>query len=221
MRKIILTFVLLSVAVTMAFAQKNRVKEYNYFPRSEFYIQYGTPSIIEFTTVLNSEYKSPSAGIDSESRNHKFSGIVALGYNFSITPKLSLGIDGNFGYGMADIYINDMAEKKLPSPVFVCQSSISSYSVHLSGAYTYWRQGVMECSGGLYLGVCFMDESLLNMNEADLIRYGLMPPQETDKVRFSYHITAVKFRYGDTVGGFAELGFGYRGLVNVGLSIKI
>lgn len=220
MRKFVLTVLLSLIAVTVS-AQKNRVKEYDYYPKSEFYAQYGTPSIIQLTTVLNSEYKSPSVGIDSESRNHKFSGIVALGYNFSISPKLSLGIDGNYGYGSADFYIDDLAEIPLPEPFFVCRSAISSYTVHLNGAYTYWRQGAMECSGGLYLGVCIMDEQLQNINERDLNRYGLTMPKESDKVRFSYHITAVKFRYGDMIGGFAELGFGYRGLLNVGLSIKI
>ena len=52
----------------------------------------------------------------------------------------------------------------------------------------------------------------------DVARSGIEP---NDRLHFSYHITAIKFRYGDMLGGFAELGFGYRGLVNLGLSIKI
>ena len=71
----------------------------------------------------------------------------------------------------------------------------------------------MECSGALYLGASWQDESMV-----DVARSGIEP---NDRLHFSYHITAIKFRYGDMLGGFAELGFGYRGLVNLGLSIKI
>lgn len=214
--------VVLSMVTVSAYAQKNRVKAYDYFPRNEIYVQYGTPSIIELTTILTSEYTSPSVGIvDADSRNHKFSGIVALGYDFSITPKLTVGIDGGFGYGSADFYIDAIEQEQLNSSLFVCRSAINSYTAHLSGSFIYWSEGAMECSGGLYLGICYMDETLQDLNKAGLERYGLPSPKENDRFKFSYHITAVKFRYGETIGGFAELGFGYRGLVNVGLSIKI
>ena len=73
----------------------------------------------------------------------------------------------------------------------------------------------MECSGALYLGVSYQDESIERSNEDYFI------PEANDRLRFSYHITAIKFRYGETFGGLAELGFGCRGLVNVGLAIKI
>lgn len=195
-----------------AFAQKNMVRDVDYFPRSEIYLQYGTPSLMELTTILSPNFHNEVT--NGETRNHKFSGIAAIGYNFFVHPRVSIGLDFGYGYGSSDMYISDVDEfGPAGEPEFICRAVIMNYSCHLSGAFTYWQQGPMECSGALYLGVNYMDESVRDTVSDEL--------EPNDHLNFSFHITAVKFRYGDMVGGFAELGFGYRGLVNVGLSIKI
>ncbi len=201
------------MTVVDSMAQISRVRDSEYFPRSEIYLQYGTPSVVELATKLNSRFSSE--GYRGDSRNQKFSGIAAVGYNFFVHPRVSVGLDFGYGYGSADMYITDSESMPLEAPIFVCRSTVNSYSAHVSASYTYWQQGPMECSGSLYLGVTYQDESIVRGNEDYFI------PEANDRLRFSYHITAVKFRYGETFGGFAELGFGYRGLVNVGLSIKI
>ena len=195
-----------------AFAQKNMVRDVDYFPRSEIYLQYGTPSLMELTTILSPNFHDEVT--NGETRNHKFSGIAAIGYNFFVHPRVSIGLDFGYGYGSSDMYISDVDEfGPAGEPEFMCKAVVMNYSCHLSGAFTYWQQGPMECSGALYLGVNYMDESVRDAVSDEL--------EPNDHLNFSFHITAVKFRYGDMVGGFAELGFGYRGLLNVGLSIKI
>ena len=195
-----------------AFAQKNMVRDVDYFPRSEIYLQYGTPSLMELTTILSPNFHDEVT--NGETRNHKFSGIAAIGYNFFVHPRVSIGLDFGYGYGSSDMYISDVDEfGPAGDPQYMCKAVVMNYSCHLSGAFTYWQQGPMECSGALYLGVNYMDESVRDAVSDEL--------EPNDHLNFSFHITAVKFRYGDMVGGFAELGFGYRGLVNVGLSIKI
>lgn len=213
MRRIIAALAVVTLIQAVSFAQKNRVRDADYFPRSEIYIQYGTPSVVELSTILQTEYRAE--GYDGDARNCKFSGIAGLGYNFFITPWFAIGLDGGFGYGSADMYITDSELHPIEEPIFVYRSTVRSWSAHLSGTFVYWQRGPMECSGALYLGVTYQDETIVNPHPDYVI------PGQNDRLRFSYHITAVKFRYGETVGGYAELGFGYRGLVNVGLSIKI
>ena len=212
MKHIITAAAALLLMSSAAFAQKNRVRDVDYFPRSEIYLQYGTPSLMELTTILSPNFHDEVT--NGETRNHKFSGIAAIGYNFFIHPRVSIGLDFGYGYGSSDMYISDVDEfGPVGEPEFMCKAVVMNYSCHLSGAFTYWQQGPMECSGALYLGVNYMDESVRNAVSDEL--------EPNDHLNFSFHITAVKFRYGDMVGGFAELGFGYRGLLNVGLSIKI
>lgn len=212
MKHIITAAAALLLMSSAAFAQKNRVRDVDYFPRSEIYLQYGTPSLMELTTILSPNFHDEVT--NGETRNHKFSGIAAIGYNFFIHPRVSIGLDFGYGYGSSDMYISDVDEfGPAGDPQYMCRAVVMNYSCHLSGAFTYWQQGPMECSGALYLGVNYMDESVRNAVSDEL--------EPNDHLNFSFHITAVKFRYGDMVGGFAELGFGYRGLLNVGLSIKI
>lgn len=212
MKHIITAAAALLLMSSAAFAQKNRVRDVDYFPRSEIYLQYGTPSLMELTTILSPNFHDEVT--NGETRNHKFSGIAAIGYNFFIHPRVSIGLDFGYGYGSSDMYISDVDEfGPAGDPQYMCRAVVMNYSCHLSGAFTYWQQGPMECSGALYLGVNYMDESVRDAVSDEL--------EPNDHLNFSFHITAVKFRYGDMVGGFAELGFGYRGLVNVGLSIKI
>jgi hypothetical protein len=35
--------------------------------------------------------------------------------------------------------------------------------------------------------------------------------------RFNYQITPIAFRFGNNIGGFVELGFGYKGIFNGGI----
>ena len=212
MKHILTAAAALLLTVTASYAQKNRVRDVDYFPRSEIYLQYGTPSLMELSTILSPNFHDEVT--NGETRNHKFSGIAAIGYNFFVHPRVSIGLDFGYGYGSSDMYISDVDEfGPAGEPEYMCRAVVMNYSCHLSGAFTYWQQGPMECSGALYLGVNYMDESVRNAVSDEL--------EPNDHLNFSFHITAVKFRYGDMVGGFAELGFGYRGLLNVGLSIKI
>ena len=212
MKHILTAAAALLLMSSAAFAQKNMVRDVDYFPRSEIYLQYGTPSLMELTTILSPNFHDEVT--NGETRNHKFSGIAAIGYNYFVHPRVSIGLDFGYGYGSSDMYISDVDEfGPAGEPEFMCRAVVMNYSCHLSGAFTYWQQGPMECSGALYLGVNYMDESVRNAVSDEL--------EPNDHLNFSFHITAVKFRYGDMVGGFAELGFGYRGLLNVGLSIKI
>ena len=212
MKHILTAAAALLLISSAAFAQKNMVRDVDYFPRSEIYLQYGTPSLMELTTILSPNFHDEVT--NGETRNQKFSGIAAIGYNFFVHPRVSIGLDFGYGYGSSDMYISDVDEfGPAGEPQYICKAVVMNYSCHLSGAFTYWQQGPMECSGALYLGVNYMDESVRDAVSDEL--------EPNDHLNFSFHITAVKFRYGDMIGGFAELGFGYRGLVNVGLSIKI
>jgi len=197
-----------------AFAQRYRERDADYFPRHEMYIQYGTPTLIEFATMANNGIKDndPILDRECESRNHKFTGVAGLGYNFYTTDRLSFGGYLGYSWTQADIY----AIKLLGAPTDQLQytSSMSNWCITAASSLIWWQQGSMELSSGVYLGIDIMNESLRDVAYPDI-------DEADNRVKFAYHLTAAKFRWGETVGGFVELGFGYRGILNLGLSIKL
>ncbi len=213
MRKVFSTLAVLFAAVSVGFGQITWERDSEYFPHHEVYIQYGAPSLVELTTTLTSKINAEN--LAGESKNHVFTGIPAIGYNYFINRNLSIGADFGYGRAQAEIWISSLEGQPVQWETPLCTSMIDCYMFHLSASYIYWEGPSMEISGAVYLGVNYMDETVLT-NHIDLLEI-----DPNDRLNFSYHLTAMKFRYGETVGGFVELGFGYRGLVNLGLSIKI
>ncbi|MBQ0006569.1 MAG: hypothetical protein KBS57_04095 [Alistipes sp.] len=211
---------ILLVVMTVVWPQKAEARNYkerdfDYYPHNEIYLQYGTPSAIEFMGKTRNFIADPDPSYSRvcESRNHKYSGVGGIGYSFSVSPVFSFGVYGGFSWSQADVYT--LAENGKPVQEFLTYtSSIKNWTVMVSGTYLWWQQGAMELSSALYLGASFLDESLSNN------KYPLWD-KEDSRTTFAYHITAAKFRFGDIVGGFVELGFGYRGIVNLGLSVKL
>ena len=39
--------------------------------------------------------------------------------------------------------------------------------------------------------------------------------------KMAFHINAIGFRFGKSIGGFLELGYGYKGILNFGFSLKL
>lgn len=182
--------------------------DYMYYQRSEVYIQYGAPSIIEVTGKLNNDtYIEGDKNFKFEGTDYKYSGIAAAGYNFYINPYFCAGL--YFGMGEAEMSVTPKNSKTV-----VYKNNIRSYTALAGLSWIYYRDGIWEVSSGVWLGACCKDEHI-SKKTSDFI------PQETDKTVVAYNFTACRVRIGSgTLGGFAELGFGYKGIFNAGLSVK-
>ena len=84
--RISVMILLAMMTVVDSMAQINRVRDSEYFPRSEIYLQYGTPSVVELATKLNSRFSSE--GYRGDSRNQKFSGIAAVFLSLPINKRI-------------------------------------------------------------------------------------------------------------------------------------
>ena len=195
MKHIITAAAAILLISSSAYAQKNRVRDVDYFPRSEIYLQYGTPSIIELTTLLSPSFHDELT--NGETRNHKFSGIAGIGYNFFVHPRVSIGLDFGYGYSSADMYMSEESEFGPAGELqYVCRATIMNYSGHLSGSFIYWQHGAMECSGSLYLGACWQDESMVDAVSDEI--------EPNDRLHFSYHITATSPPSSSATGTWSE-----------------
>lgn len=208
-------------ANTLSAQQHKHVREIDaqYFPRHEIYVHYGSPTVMELVTVLPAPKE-----FRGDTKDQVFVGAPGIGYNISLSEDFSLGIFGGYSYAKANIYA--LPPKGVNADELLLYGiGVRSYVGQLSANWVYFKEDDLEMSTGLYLGAAFWDEDIHLYADQGILT-GLITedfdiPHSSEQWKFSYHFTACKVRYGDTFGVFGELGFGYRGLVNVGLSIKL
>lgn len=214
MRKLIIsTIVVLSMFGTSLYGQKNRVRDFDYFPKNEFYLQYGAPTVLELTTLLGKP--AISNNVEGKADNHTFTGVGGLGYNYSIDELISLGFYTGVSSSSADVIALNSTDPTIPNNVALYNSKVTAYTFMLSAGWNYFQIGALSLSSGLYLGLSYRDETISSKYSGDFVR------NEKDVFKFAYHLSAIKARYGETIGAFAEIGFGFRGLLNIGLSIEL
>ena len=225
MKKVYSIFLIAIVAMLSTdavFAQRSRHErelDALYYPRHEIYVHYGSPTVMELVTVLPAPKE-----FRADTKDQVFSGAPGIGYNFSLNKKFSLGVFGGYSYSKANIYALPPVESSAKE-ILLYGKGVRSYVGQISANWTYLNEDDLELSTGLYLGVAFWDEDVHFYADKGIlegyITEDFVFPHSNEQLKVSYHFTACKVRYGDTFGVFGELGFGYRGLVNVGLSIKL
>lgn len=215
-----MTIMLVSAALfaaTGVSAQTWREKDVDYYPQHELQVHYGTPTILELTTKLARPMITGQG--QGESRNHIFSGAAGVGYSFYLHPTVSIGLDFGTSYAAADIVLTSDGHPQIPAGSVLYRSAVTTWTGQLSGHWTYFQAGALDISCGLYVGLAYLDESVSQVFDAPGIQDLVSFPK--DRAKLAYHFTALKVRYGEVFGIYGELGFGYRGLLNVGLSVKL
>lgn len=208
-KKILITLLLLAAGSSIYSLNAQRSYDHDYSARNEVYIQYGTPTILEITTTI----RNPGAegALSGESKNHRFSGVGAFGLRRGISDIFFIGIEGGFSYASGDIH---SVAKDGESQVKYYTTEVVSYTGLLSAQWMFMRNGALSISSGVYVGLNYRDETISN------VKSGYDAPSTNQQYKLAYHLTALKVRYGELFGVFGELGFGYRGILNAGISLN-
>jgi hypothetical protein len=137
-----------------------------------------------------------------------YTGVAALGYKYYTTPYMSIG-----GYLGISAAMMEMAKQNTSNPVF--KSSVLSVTGLVTINWLYYRSGLWEISAHAGAGLTrWMDEQeMISKNLPDISK-------DTARWKFAYHLSPVHVRWGGTLGIFADLGWGYKGIANAGLSVK-
>lgn len=80
--------------------------------------------------------------------------------------------------------------------------------------YRYVNQGPVQVYSGVGLGFTYGTEEFTSGNPGFESNTG-------DISGIAYQVNAVGVRYGKKFGGYLELGYGYKGLLNLGLSLQL
>lgn len=131
-------------------------------------------------------------------------GEYRLGYAY--TPKNRWNFGASFSYNYSEFDIFNSEEK-------IGEQSNAYYTLAAETSYYYMNKERTKLYGLLGLGATFVD-----LEAKDYINQ--TSEKSTDSFP-NYHFTPIGVSYGKNWGGFAEIGFGYRGLFSCGLFLNL
>lgn len=170
-------------------------------------ISYGIPSTDMFQNISSSmlDDKFPDGRYIRD--NYSGSGIISLTYRrVSKSEMFFWGVTANYNSTKGEIYNVGTYEGELKR---------SFITVAFEGHYRYQNLKKVQLYSGIGVGYSVGNETLTKPLEVG--------NQTTSGSinRLAYQINVIGIRMGNNIGGFIELGYGYKGIVNVGFSVQL
>jgi hypothetical protein len=212
MKRLSILILLMAAAIMLPSAQTllAQYDRYDYitYTRHEIFLQYGAPTFQELSTQIRRETSVAKDGKIYVPDRFVYTGVAALGYKYYTSPYMSFG-----GYLGISAAMMKMAGKDTGTVVF--KSSVLSLTGLLTAHWVYFRTGLWEISAHAAAGATrwIDDQEMILSSSQDI-------SQDTARWRFAYHLSPLHVRWGSTLGIFADLGLGYKGVFNAGLSVK-
>lgn len=202
MKKLCFTLVLLTI-VTAVRAQRGG----DGASRHEFKIGIGiasAPQVSGMAEVLSDENIFGSA-VTSES---ELSAVFHLNYNFYLQPRWDIGV--------SVVYELQKHSQVLDRPVLLgaVKYNDAYYSLLLGSRYHWLQQGVIDLYSGGDLGYSYAHRGVKEQT-------GVIQFSGKNSGGLAYQVTPIGMRIGKTFNGFIELGYGYKGLLVLGLAVRL
>lgn len=201
--KRILTILLIILAGSALYSQSY---DRSYL-KNDVQISYGIPSTDMFLKIsspmLNDIFPDERYIRD----NYGGSGIAMLTYRrVSKSEMFFWGVAAGYNSTKGEVYYLGNPEGEL---------SRSFITVAVEGHYRYQNLKKVQLYSGIGLGYSIGTETLTPPTGSE------KGPSSGSINRLAYQINVMGIRIGNNIGGFIELGYGYKGIVNVGLSIQL
>lgn len=122
---------------------------------------------------------------------------VFASYGRFVDEHLKLGVSAGYQKFKNEYFIAD-------APWF--STEVSYFNFMFRGDYVYFDREWVDLYSGAGLGMAVVTEEKVEQKDTDTEYW------------FSFHVNALGARFGKRVAGFAELGFGFNGIVSAGLT---
>ena len=137
-------------------------------------------------------------------QNMHWTGTYVLGYKFRAGKMFPLGISVGYERMTSDLVDKDQT--------LVGKEQGQYITIMAEGAIRYVNEHIFQMYSGLAAGYTLASSDITLESGED---------SDTDHFdHFNFQVNVIGIRLGTTVGGFLELGFGYKGIVNLGLSCQ-
>lgn len=141
--------------------------------------------------------------------DEKMTMVFGLGYRYSI-HRFRVGADLGFAQASSKLAL---AGEKAPS----IKEKGLNFLVLPTAEFVYFKRNLFELYGGASVGV-----DLVRQSESKLDEKGKSDSKKNDfSANLAYQVNPIAFRVGnDRIGGFMEAGFGHKGFLTAGVSLK-
>lgn len=141
--------------------------------------------------------------------DEKMTMVFGLGYRYSI-HRFRVGADLGFAQASSKLAL---AGEKAPS----IKEKGLNFLVLPTAEFVYFKRNLFELYGGASVGV-----DLVRQSESKLDEKGKSASEKNSlSANFAYQVNPIAFRVGnDRIGGFMEAGFGHKGFLTAGVSLK-
>jgi len=140
---------------------------------------------------------------------HNLKDLIQVGVNYQYFINKRVGFKYGFQYGQfrKNIYTDDIVWGK---------QAISYYTIHQDVVYRFYKRSTFEMYSLLGIaGTYKHTQNNLTSNNPEMPD---IPNGISDEYNLNFQVTPFGFRVGEKIAFTAELGIGYKGGVNVGLS---
>lgn len=141
--------------------------------------------------------------------DEKMTMVFGLGYRYSI-HRFRVGADLGFAQASSKLVL---AGEKAPS----IKEKGLNFLVLPTAEFVYFKRNLFELYGGASVGV-----DLVRQSESKLDEKGKSASEKNSlSANLAYQVNPIAFRVGnDRIGGFMEAGFGHKGFLTAGVSLK-
>lgn len=141
--------------------------------------------------------------------DEKMTMVFGLGYRYSI-HRFRVGADLGFAQASSKLAL---AGEKAPS----IKEKGLNFLVLPTAEFVYFKRNLFELYGGASVGV-----DLVRQSESKLDEKGKSDSKKNDfSANLAYQVNPIAFRVGnDRISGFMEAGFGHKGFLTAGVSLK-
>lgn len=173
----------------------------------ELTLGYGVASTNAIVDVLSNDFILPAftRGLH-ETKNQTYSGASYINFSYAIKNDLLIGAEVVYERISKDIYSGTTNEGRQID---------NSFTIGANAKYSYISNPKFRMYSGLAGGYNTIQANF------DPEKGSTSKATKGNKGAFGYHLTAFGFRYGKKAAVVAELGFGYKGIINFGFNYQL
>ncbi|GAA0550176.1 outer membrane beta-barrel protein [Chitinophaga japonensis] len=166
--------------------------------RHEISLGYGLGTTSDFLDAFSDVLATAVSGGEISQDNENYSGAVHLSYKYLVMGRLGVGGTLVYEHANADAWQDGVHTGRIKRDYYTIAAEVD---------YRYVRRPFFTLYSGLGLGYTSHNEKYQPGGGAE---------SSESTGHFNFQVTGIGARFGARVGGFAEAGFGYKGLFCVG-----